>query len=458
MSAVHRLSRIVLLTCACSPACDRAPTDPAPADDPAPASGGAPTIADAPPASTSSATAPKLEPDPPSEPDPAAATPSSFATATAPLIAGATPSTAAEASAWTHYRAKRYPEAQREFALASLHEPTNWKPPFNLACASALARDEAMTRVGLTEAIARNPEAAGKKARKDGDLEFYRSAAWFAALLQPEPNTKPEDETELVLTKLPAPDQAAPLPEGTRRAPSKAQLAALRDSLRALHGLQPTIRASLVATTPEGEIAFVVYDYGLYDECRVEDDDELCRDILEAGEPTHDEMANQTTCVEQRIARFEFATAKLGTPEPLAVACVPNEVRRLELVDVDGDGQQEVVVDTIAKTAVRGWTDSPMAYNRARELSIFRLDGSRQFGLSMEADAEMPFVRHLRVFVRDANGDGHLDLIRQSIDKGYDCVDGSLAEDFWPACPADEMPPSATETLLYDPATDTWAT
>jgi len=51
----------------------------------------------------------------------------------------------------------------------------------------------------------------------------------------------------------------------------------------------------------------------------------------------------------------------------------------------------------------------------------------------------------------------YLDLMQQSLPEAYDCVDGTLDADFWPACPADEMPALATETLPYDPATDSWS-
>ncbi len=47
--------------------------------------------------------------------------------------------------------------------------------------------------------------------------------------------------------------------------------------------------------------------------------------------------------------------------------------------------------------------------------------------------------------------------MQQSLPEAYDCVDGTLDADFWPACPADEMPALATETLFYDPATDSWS-
>jgi hypothetical protein len=183
------------------------------------------------------------EPDPiePAPIEPAPVAPQTYEQKLEPLIHGATPSADAEKLAWTHYKAKEFPQAQRMFALASLHDRVHWKHPFNLACAAALAEDEAMVRVGLAEAVARDQAAASKKARRDDDLVRYRGAEWFEPLLRgewPEPaapdtidDPKQADDRP---TPTPAPSGNAgqPIPPGTAAPLAKARIEQVRDKLK----------------------------------------------------------------------------------------------------------------------------------------------------------------------------------------------------------------------------------
>lgn len=118
------------------------------------------------------------------EPREAPRQPKTFFEATASFHQNATPTSGASTLAWKHYKAEEFEEAQRHFVLASLFEPTHWKHPFNLACASAMAADEDMTRIALAEAVARDPVRAAAKARKDSDLQEVRELEWFEPTLR----------------------------------------------------------------------------------------------------------------------------------------------------------------------------------------------------------------------------------------------------------------------------------
>jgi len=390
----------------------------------------------------------------------------------APLIAGHTPSSDAVARAWEHYKAERFVDAQREFALASLHEREVWKHPFNLACASARAEDEAMTRIALAEAHARAPERVAAKARKDADLAAYRDAPWFSAALgdvamRGDVATREVDEAldPSTLTSIPPPPDAQPLPSGTATPLSKAELGRVRKALAAELGLAPSLRGSLALDAAGQPIAFIVYDFTERQACKAEaaGDREalaLCIDDLEPSSSERSEMGNRTECVQQFLIRVELgATIVLGKPIELEVACDASEVRRLDAVDLDADGRLEVVLDTIGAKATTDMFGAP-ALNRAHQLVILGLDGVVHYQLAIAADAELPFLVVTRVFVRDDDGDGHLDLIEQKVSEFDDmqCAPLLAADDFWPSCNPMGWEQRRSETLVlrYDPATDTW--
>lgn len=401
-----------------------------------------------------------------------ATSPSSFAAAVAPLIAGHTPSADALALAWEHYKAERFADAQREFALASLHEPGAWKHPFNLACASARAGDEAMTRVALSEALARDASKVRAKARKDADLAPYREAPWFVAALDDEtrPNAAGHDEPReldpATLTSLPPPLGAQPLPPGSATPLAKAELARVRKALAAKLGLEPTLRGSIALSGPDSQpLAFVVYDFTETQACKAEAQGDrealaFCLEDLMPQEAEHSELANQTKCVQQYLVRVELAAElRFGDPLALEVACHANEVRRLDAVDLDADGQLELVLDTIGATAI---TDmfGDRVYSRARQLAIVGLDGVVRYQLAHEDDAGIGVLAVERVFVRDGNGDGHPDLVVQRVEKFDDleCAAPLADTDFWPRCNEFGWQGHVlTSTLLlYEPARDTW--
>jgi hypothetical protein len=461
---VRRLPR-VLFTLALLPACSRPGGD----AESSTADASSPSPSESQPAPTP-APAPAAEPSTPT-PEPAALT--TFEAAVAPLITGHTPSAEAVAKAWEHYKDQRFGDAQREFALASLHEREAWKHPFNFACASARVDDEAMVRVGLKEAVARDALAAAKKARLDEDLAKYCDAPWFDAALggstdatvaEAEVPDEPLDPAKL--TSLPAPKDGQPLPSGVATPLAKGELARVRKALAASLNLEPTLRGSLALASPDGrELAFVVYDFTEQQLCKAEadgdrDDYAICLELLEPKSRERSELGNRTKCVQQFVVRVELGAAPLlGEPIELEVACDPNDVRRFDAVDIDADGQLEVVLDMIGMTKTTDLEGDP-ASNRARQFAIVRLDGTVQYQFEFDADAELPFGEITRVFVHDANADGHLDLIEQTIDRYDDleCAEPRVDLDFWPSCSSlgwqgHEL---VTIEMRYDAASDTW--
>lgn len=455
---------LALAAFACSPATpERHESESAPTAEPAAAEAPVPTpVATPTPVPTDE---PASDPTPAPTPAPAAA--SDFDLAVAALVAGHTPSAEAAERAWVHYRGEEFAAAQREFALASLHDRRGWKHPFNLACASARANDEAMVKVGLVEALARDPKSAAKKAAKDADLEAHRSAPWFAAALATAaagPSAGPEPAGPFVTR--PPPPMTAPIPTGTAKPVAKQQLASIKKRLEAIDGVAPRLRASLTFDDANGtKVAFVVYDFTLSARCKADNQGDResladCLADLQPDAPDRSEMGNQTQCVEQYLVRVELGPELVfGDPLELEVACDPSEVRRLDLVDIDGDGQLEVVLDTIgmAKTLdVEG--EDVGASNRARHFAILRLDGGVQYQLELDGSAELPIAEITRVFVQPGAG-GHPNLVEQTvsgIDLGFDCAPASVATDFWPSCVEEDWAAVEVVVLAYDAKTDTW--
>jgi hypothetical protein len=471
----------VLFTIALLPACSRPSADAesstADASSPSPSEPQTAPIP-APAATTQAATSSAPAPAPasePSAPTPEPSAPITFEVAVAPLISGHAPSGEAVARAWEHYEGQRFADAQREFALASLHERAAWKHPFNFACASARAADEGMVRVGLTEAVARDARKAASKARRDADLAKYRDAPWFEAALGgssdaaarkrevAEPDVPLDPAT---LTSQPAPKDGQPLPSGVATPLAKGELARVRKALAASLNLEPTLRGSLALASPDGRaLAFVVYDFTEQQLCKADaegdrDDYASCLEDLEPQARDRSELGNRTKCVQQFLVRVELGVEpRLGEPIELEVACDPNDVRRFDAIDIDADGQLEVVLDTVGVTKTTD-LDGETAYNRARQLAIARLDGTIQYQFGLAADAELPFTEIKRVFVHDVNADGHLDLLEQTIDRYDDleCAELRADLDFWPSCSplgwqGHEL---LTTVMRYDAASDTW--
>ncbi|HLT40794.1 MAG TPA: hypothetical protein VK034_31170 [Enhygromyxa sp.] len=85
-------------------------------------------------------------------------------------------------TAWTHYKAKQWPEAAQFFARVAARDPA-WKHAHNLACASAKAGRPDDARIALAESLKRGGVDATASAKKDSDLATVRELPWFAELL-----------------------------------------------------------------------------------------------------------------------------------------------------------------------------------------------------------------------------------------------------------------------------------
>jgi hypothetical protein len=318
--------------------------------------------------------------------------------------------------------------------------------------------------------VRRDSLAAGKKIRSDDDLARYRSAEWFEPILRGEDpsQTTPPKPTDPVspLTPIPTPSGAGqPLPIGVAKPLAKPKIEQLRDQLAVVHGLRPVVRGSLETTNANGElVAWVVYDYSRYDACVLTQSKKACRSKLGADQGDEEgegegEM-NQMKCTDQWLARATFGTTLVvDAPQPLKIACTADKLRRLDLVDIDGDGQQEVVLDISGSSSMEGFRESE-AIDVGRVVKILRLDGTSQFDFSLawvavEIAPEGEVAK--RVFVRDTNADGHLDLVIESVE--FMAVVGSDYDlDFWPTGDEEEQDigPVKEEIWLYDPKADAW--
>lgn len=146
-----------------------------------------PTSEASPPAVEPKAPEPEQQPTPSAEPDPTPPSAPTLASVAATVERVEDPS----ATAWAHYKAKDYAAALPYFAQASVAEPSAWKHPYNLACAAALAGDTPLVELGLREAVARDRQASASKARRDADLASVRGEPWFEPILRGEPIEAP---------------------------------------------------------------------------------------------------------------------------------------------------------------------------------------------------------------------------------------------------------------------------
>ncbi len=417
--------------------------------------------------------------------------------------------------AWTHLEAKRYAQAQAFFARATVDDRGPWKHPFNLACASALAKDDEMARIALTEALHRDAPSVIAKARRDADLASVRTSKWFEPLLadaveamtdspgaslpsplaavvavgttgetptEPSPaagedappageDTPPAGEDTPPIAEAPPTPAVAPTeedhvveeppkrkePQGKNVPLAKAQLTTLRDALTAKHGVKAVVKSSLLVTpTSADPIAFAVYEYSQFDECMKTGTKKECRERFR-GDP---EMAqtNDMRCTKAWLVRAELgASVTLGEPVKVTVPCTIGRVRALFEADVDADGKSEIVVDVIGKRETEGFREGAETYAN-RTVRILRLDGTSQFDL----DVGWVLIEYAageetskRYGVVDDDGDGHPDLEVQTVEfLGQDTIefDGVL----WPAFDVPEIQGVSVQVLRYSAATDAW--
>lgn len=85
-------------------------------------------------------------------------------------------------TAFRAHQKKDYAKSRDGFLRATWADPRAPLPPYNLACAYALLRDEANATKALKLAIAVGGEKVKAKAKKDADFKSVASAAWFTDL------------------------------------------------------------------------------------------------------------------------------------------------------------------------------------------------------------------------------------------------------------------------------------
>ncbi|HLT35833.1 MAG TPA: VCBS repeat-containing protein [Enhygromyxa sp.] len=378
-------------------------------------------------------------PQPASQPDPPS--PATLAS----VAATAEPVEDPSATGWTHYKAKDYAAAIPYFAQASLAEPGPWKHPFNLACAAALAGDQQLARLGLSEAVSRDREATANKARRDADLATVRDQPWFEPTLRGEPAVAP----------------VAPIAPAGAGSLSKPQLESLIARLEARHGVRPVVRASLThASEPDKEVAWLLYTIRSIDLCQKTASKQQCTTKLR-GEPEDGDF-DQTSCGREYLLRAQLgAEPILAEPRELKVPCKVAKLRQFEADDVDADGETEIVVDVTGRQTALGMHETELI-EAGREVAILRMDGTAQFELSVAwtiAEIAPGHERTQTFQLIDKNGDGHPDLVVET--REFVGIDDLKFDDaMWLTSQGEEDDPTfgplITQVRHYLPDQDQW--
>ncbi|HWB76617.1 MAG TPA: hypothetical protein VG755_16745 [Nannocystaceae bacterium] len=359
-----------------------------------------------------------------------------------------------------------YAKAQPFFALAAQRDRVAWKHPFNLACAAAKNGDDDIARVALVEAVRRGGEKTAAKARTDADLASVRDQAWFEPVLRGEPWPKPA--APAIATPVvpanpepkPAPEDTGPkqteLPHGETTPIAAAQLDTIVAALAPIHHATPVVRASL----QHGDTGWAIYEYSRYEACLgeqaagiVKQKKDKCRSRKEWNGKD-----NTAECTDQWLVRTSsLAPLTIAARTELSVGCALHDVRRLDVLDLDADGQDEILVDVIGAKTSTGFRDS-QSIKHSRKVRVLRLDGSEQLAFDValtEVDMTPNEVIAKRFELGDDNGDGHPDMrvwMRRLMNDGMD-----LDDEMWPAGPAsEELGEIRVAVWRYDEAKDVW--
>jgi hypothetical protein len=441
------------------PAPPVAPSDPTPMAKPA----GKPITTPA--ARTEPVVAPVVAPPPAIPPEPEQ---ESFAMLVERLSKGLPPTDDPYAAGFARYRAKAFDEAMPLFALAAQRDLVAWKHPFNLACAAARSGDQTIARLALIEAVRRGGASVVAKARRDADLEAVRSSAWFEPVLRGEtgvparPAAGPPPPTPTPTSKL------VDLPRGTTKPIDRAQLDRLVDALAVVHHAKPVVKASLQHTDADGTArGWAIYELSRFEACVGAASDpkrgkKACKRKL-AGNPDEGEPG-ELECTDQWLVQWMVSIAPTDAidtdeREELGVGCTMTKVRRLDALDLDGDGKDEVLVDVVGSHSSEGFRESE-ELEVGRVVRVLRLDHSTQLEFDVQWDAVeiSPNDATARRFeLRDDDGDGHADLAVSTRDLTA-TPDVELDDAMWPTAgePDDTVGPVHTVVWRYDPAKDAW--
>src|SRR5690606_26119176 len=121
--------------------------------------------------------------------------------------------------------------------------------------------------------------------------------------------------------------------------------------------------------------AWVVYDYSRYDACLLKHSKKVCRNELSAATEDNEDGesdSDQMKCTDQWLVRATFgATLVVDEPQALKVACTATQLR-FDLLDIDGDGAQEIVLDLRGSATLDGFRESEV-FDVGRVIKILRL-------------------------------------------------------------------------------------
>lgn len=369
-------------------------------------------------------------------------------------------------------QAGAFHDAMVAFASASLRDRAAWKHPFNLACAASRGGEEGIARIALGEAVRRGGDRVVTKARKDPDLAAVRARAWFEPVLrgEPLPAVVPAnpDPSPPAPPKAPSPPiEPAPieteLPRGSSTAIASARLAAITAELAQAHGVTPVVRASLEHHDADGApVGLLIYEYSRYDACIATQADPSaakkkrakCRKRMQA-----DGEGGDAACTDQwSVWVSGFDPPVLGKPIDLGLGCALRDVRRMDVLDIDADGRDELLVDLIGVDIRAGFREGEDV-RHTRRVRVFRMDGSEQLAFDVKwtaIDLAPDSATARRFELHDDDADGHPDMrvwTREIVASN----DLDLDDEMWPTGPvSEELGEIQISTWRYSEKKDRW--
>lgn len=313
---------------------------------------------------------------------------------------------------------------------------------------------------------------------------------------EPAEPAEPDEPTEPPTSLDPIPSPGLPvlteLPSGT---PGDAVISdkmqrRLRSKLREQHDALVLLAATAVLPEPAGgATVLAIYEYSEVEACVSKSDGspEARRVCANARTDDNDRtLPGLRKCTLRGLVRARFGAPPKSNPEyggplelqathPLTGGCTISKVRRLELSDVDGDGQPEIEVDVVSKTPEsyfiqdedfdeeRGKAETYELFTRT--VGWYRADLSPQYEADLtswhtELIEAMTNGESTRVRLLDANGDGRADLSFDTV--RYDAAECRYEDDGWLIMEADPDDAEGcfgkvqTTVWLYDAAKDAW--
>lgn len=250
----------------------------------------------------------------------------------------------------------------------------------------------------------------------------------------------------------------------------------IRNQLRERHHASIELREPIVLRDDAGATTvFALYGYSHYQSCMHDpataDSEDRAMDcqyqVMEnAGvEREGDDITGYRVWRSWQVLRADVAPTLEGRPADWGGEITLRETRvggvtmravpSFALRDVDGDGEDELDVELRVTSPVSFYGTGERVPGWQQVRAVYRADLEPQFtrvllDTTSGRDNETGEATARRLSVRDDDGDGHPDLILETLEWSiWDCDDEG-----WPTC--DGLPEPTREVWRYDAAADTW--